>query len=107
MTDLEEKAKDAISVAPHLHTTIFENDKVRVIKVQVKPGEKAEMHWHPDNINYILASGKLAFTKLDGSVVEVELQEGQVTSSLAGSHAVENTGDSEVQTVQVELKEQT
>jgi oxalate decarboxylase/phosphoglucose isomerase-like protein (cupin superfamily) len=101
----EEAANDAIKVAPDLHEVIFENDKLRVLKVRVKPGDVADMHWHPENINYILAGGKLRFTKPDGAVVEVELTEGQVTSSPAGSHAVENTGDTEVQTVQVELKE--
>jgi beta-alanine degradation protein BauB len=105
MTDLEEKTNDAVTIAPHLHTVIFENDKIRVLKIQVKPGDKARMHWHPENINYILSSGKLRFTKLDNSVVEVDLKEGQVTSSNAGSHAVENVGDSTVQTIQVELKE--
>ena len=38
-------------------------------------------------------------------MVEIILNEGQVTSSMAGSHIVENIGDSEVQTIQVELKE--
>ncbi len=103
--DEQEKLNDAVKVAPHLHTVIFENDRIRVLKVVVKPNDKAEMHWHPENINYILKSGKLLFTKPDGSSVEVDLKEGQVTSSKAGSHAVENIGDEEVQTVQVELKE--
>lgn len=104
MSDLKEKINDAISVAPHLHTTIFENNKLRVIKVKVKPGERAEMHWHPENVNYILSSGKLRFTRADGTLTEVELKEGQVTHSGPGSHIVENTGDTEVQTVQVEIK---
>ena len=33
--------QDAVTVAPHLHQVIFENDKIRVLKVVVKPGEKA------------------------------------------------------------------
>ena len=95
---------DAVTIAPDLHEVIFENDKMRVLKVTVKPGDKAEMHWHPENINYILTPGKLRFTKPDGAVIEVELTEGQVTSSSESFHAVENIGDTEVQTVQVELK---
>lgn len=96
---------DAVTIAPHLHQVIFENNKLRVLKVTVKPGDVAAMHWHPENINYILAGGRLRFVKADGSVAEAILSEGQVTSSPAGSHAVENIGDSEVQTVQIELKE--
>jgi len=95
---------DAVTIAPHIHQVIFENDKMRVLKVTVKPGDKADMHWHPENINYILSAGTLRFTKVDGGAAEVTLAEGQVTSSPAGSHAVENIGDTEVRTVQVELK---
>lgn len=77
---------------------------MRVLKVTVKPGDKADMHWHPENINYVLKLGKLRFTKPDGSTIDIGLKEGQVTSSPESSHAVENIGDTEVQTVQVELK---
>ncbi len=38
------------------------------------------------------------------NAVDVELSEGQVTSAAESSHAVENIGDTEVETVQVELK---
>lgn len=100
----DEHVDDAVTIAPHLHEIIFENAKMRVLKVTVKPGDKAAMHWHPENINYILSPGKLRFTKPDDSIVDVELSEGQVTSSPESSHAVENIGDTEVQTVQVELK---
>ena len=77
---------------------------MRVLKVVVKPGDKADMHWHPRNINYVTASGKLKFTKPDGSVAEVDLAEGRVTSSSESSHAVENIGSTTVETIQVELK---
>lgn len=100
----DEHSNDAVNIAPHIHEVAFEDDKVRVLKVTVKPGDKAEMHWHPRNINYITAAGKLKFTKPDGSVAEVDLVEGQVTSANESSHAVENIGDSTVETVQVELK---
>jgi oxalate decarboxylase/phosphoglucose isomerase-like protein (cupin superfamily) len=104
MSNISDHTDDAVAIAPHLHEIIFENDKIRVLKVTVKPGDKADMHWHPENINYILKSGKLRFIKPDGSTVDIELTEGQVTSSPESSHAVENIGDTEVQTVQVELK---
>ena len=104
MSNISEHYDNAVVVAPHIHTIIHEDDKMRVLKVVVKPGDKAEMHWHPQNINYILQPGTLQFTRPDGSTVDVELSEGQVTSATEGSHAVENIGDSVVETVQVELK---
>lgn len=95
---------DAVTIAPDLHAVIFEDEVMRVLKVTVKPGEHAEMHWHPRNINYILSPGKLRFEKPDGTSTIIDLIEGQVTSASDGSHMVENIGDSTVETVQVELK---
>lgn len=101
----DEHADDAVNIAPHLHSVTFEDDKIRVLKVSVKPGDKAEMHWHPRNINYVLSNGTLRFNRPDGTTVHVSLTEGQVTSSpTESSHAVENIGDSIVETIQVELK---
>lgn len=96
---------DAINIAPHLHKIIYEDEKIRVLKVSVRPGDTADMHWHPHNINYVLAPGKLHFDKPDGTSVDVELTEGQVTFAKSDSyHAVKNIGESTVETIQVELK---
>ena len=102
---MSEESNDAVRIAPHMHKTIFENEKIRVLKVTVKPKDRAEMHRHPENMNYVLSTGKLRFIKPDGLQSDVTLTEGQVTFSRAGSHIVENIGDSEVQTIQVEFKE--
>lgn len=97
---------DAINIAPHLHEVIYEDDKMRVLKVTVNPGDTADMHWHPHNINYVLQGGVLEFKKPDGTNVEVELVSGQVTSSTQEmQHAVRNSGSSTVETIQVELKD--
>lgn len=101
----DEHLNDAVNIAPHIHKVVFEDDKMRVLKVTVKPGDKAEMHWHPRNINYITGGGRLKFTKPDGSVAEVDLTKDQVTSASESSHAVENIGDTTVETIQVELKD--
>ncbi len=96
---------DAVNIAPDLHTVIYEDDKMRVLKVTVPVGATAAMHWHPHNINYVLAGGTLEFTKPDGGVVSVDLANEQVTSATIDSqHAVKNTGDTTVETIQVELK---
>lgn len=101
----DERTDDAVNIAPDLHTVIYEDDRMRVLKVSVPVGATAEMHWHPHNINYVLAGGHLEFTKQDGSVVDVELTQQQVTSATSESyHAVKNNGDTIVETIQVELK---
>lgn len=96
---------DAINIAPHLHTVIYEDDKMRILKVTVNPGDHADMHWHPHNTNYVTKGGMLKFTKPDGTTAKVELSEGQVTSStLEVFHAVDNIGNTVVETIQTELK---
>ena len=95
---------DAVTIAPDLHKVIFENDKVRVLDVVVPPGAHADMHWHPENVGYVVASGKLKFTKPDGTSVEVELKGGQVTNAGENSHIVDNIGETTAHVVQVELK---
>jgi quercetin dioxygenase-like cupin family protein len=95
---------DIVAIAPQSHQIIFENDTIRVLKVTVSPGGTVGMHRNPENVNYILKSGTLRLTGLDGSVVDIQLSEGQVIPAPKGSHAVENIGDTEVQTVCIEMK---
>lgn len=95
---------DAVAIAPDLHKIIFENDKIRVLDVVVPPGAHADMHWHPENVGYVVAPGKLKFTKPDSTSVEAELKTGQVTNAGENSHIVDNIGNTTVQVIQVELK---
>jgi hypothetical protein len=62
------------------------------------------MHRNPENINYILRPGTLRLTGTDGSVQDIALTEGQVVPAPVSSHAVENIGQTDVQTICIELK---
>lgn len=96
---------DAVNIAPQFHEVLYEDNKMRILKVSVAPGTTADMHWHPHNANYVLKSGKLKFTDPQNNSKEVKLAEGMITSSDKDVfHKVENTGDSTVETIQVELK---
>ena len=41
---------DPIEVAPHIYEMAFENDKVRVLKQTIRPGEWPPVHSHPDRV---------------------------------------------------------
>lgn len=43
-------ALDPLKVAPHIHELAFENEKVRVIKTTIRPGEWPPIHAHPDRV---------------------------------------------------------
>jgi quercetin dioxygenase-like cupin family protein len=104
MKNTTDQYKDAVTVAPDIHKVIFENDKIRVLEVTVKPGDKVGMHTNPENINYIIKPGKLRLIEPSGETIEVDLTARQVIPAPEGAHAVENIGDSEVQTICIELK---
>ena len=46
------RAQDMVKVAPKNCKVLLDNDRVRVIRVVSKPGEKMEMHSHPAHIVY-------------------------------------------------------
>ena len=41
-------ALDPLKVAPHIYELAFENEKVRVLKKTIRPGEWPPIHAHPD-----------------------------------------------------------
>ena len=97
-------AQDMVKVAPKNCTVVLDNDRVRVIRVVLKPGEKLPMHSHPANIVYSLTSGKAKYTFTDGKTEERETKVGQAVWSEPISHSTENTGPAETRALVTELK---
>ncbi len=95
---------DAVSVAPHLHTILEDNDRVRVLQVTVNPGDKAEMHAHPDYVTVVLQGGLLEVTDKLGLTKTVELKTGSCSYTPATQHAVINNSDTTVEFINIELK---
>ena len=101
---MENKPQDAVSIAPHLHKVVLENEKVRILDVVVKPGDRAEMHTHPSNVSVVLKGGTLKFTLPDGTIKEVKLENNFVGFSNPSQHIVDNESTEEVRVIQIELK---
>ena len=96
--------QDAVTVAPHIYKVLFENERVRLLEVRMKPGESSAMHSHPAYAIYPLSDATATFTSPDGDRVEVEMKAGEALWHEAESHAVENHGTSEARVVLFELK---
>lgn len=47
-------ALDPLKVAPHIYELAFANDKVRVLKQTIRPGEWPPIHEHPDSVTIYL-----------------------------------------------------
>lgn len=87
-----------------IYKPVLENEKVRVLKIKIKPGEKTKMHSHPDNVVCILSDQKLKFTNSDGEESKFDLSFGQVLYLQPVTHAVENIGETEGISIVIELK---
>lgn len=98
-------ADDPLVVGPHIYKLKFENEKVRVMEVTFKPGDKIDMHSHPDHYTYLITDGKLKLSYPDGSTKDLEGMAGDGFWIPAESHAAENVGTTEVKGLVIELKE--
>lgn len=102
---LRAQAQDPLQVAPNMYKLIFENERVRVMQVTFKPGEKIAPHSHPDHYVYALSAGKLKISNADGTSADAEVKVGDVMWIPAVKHWAENTGTTDVRLLVTELKE--
>ncbi len=100
---------DAVTADPGSHTVVFENEKVRVVRVNVEPGVRENMHthkWHSvfiisafPNINYYLEDGTCiprSGARREGIPAWIEPE---------GIHAVENIDTRPFEGIRIELKD--
>ncbi|HEX2914504.1 MAG TPA: cytoplasmic protein [Chloroflexia bacterium] len=100
-----QEAKLNVLAAPMGHRVLFENERVRVLDVQIKPGETSEMHIHPASVIYALNSSRVVFSFPDGTSREVTAHEGDVTWTDGTTHEVRNIGETVDRGIIVELKQ--
>ena len=97
-------AQDAVQVAPHVYKVLFENERVRVLEVRMKPGESSAMHSHPAYVIYGLGGGKVRFSSPSGESAEVDVTAGDVMWRDPEEHAVDNIGTTDAHALLFELK---
>ena len=82
----------------------LENPRVRVLEATLKPGDKEQTHSHPAYVIYVIAGGKFRNHATDGTVSDGEFKTGDVIYREPVTHWAENTGDTTIRLVLVELK---
>ena len=80
---MNENLTDPLKVAGNVYKLNMENDRVRVLNLTLKPGDKAVMHHHPDHVVYVLKGGKGKLTSQDKTDV-LDMKTGEVT--VCGPH---------------------
>jgi hypothetical protein len=88
-------------------TVKFENDRVRVLELLLKPGESEGQHRHPQYVLYPLTDYKVRNTSADGTVRVFERKAGEVFWGEPITHGGENVGTTDVHAIIVELKQTT
>ena len=97
-------AADPVRVAANVYTTLFENERVRLLEARIAPGDGSAMHGHPDYVIYNLAQAKVRFGSPSGETEEVELPAGAAIWRDAEEHTTENVGTTEARALLFELK---
>jgi beta-alanine degradation protein BauB len=106
LTEMKQtKWPDPTVAASDVYKLLLENQRVRVFDVRFKPGQKAEIHGHPDHVIYVLSDYTLNLMLPDGSSQEIPLKAGQTIFMGAGPHAAMNIGKTDGHALVVELKE--
>ena len=82
----------------------LENSRVRVLEATLKPGDKEQTHSHPAYVIYVIVGGKFRNHAQDGTVTDGEFKTGDVIYREPMTHWAENTGDTTIRLVLVELK---
>jgi len=100
-------AQDAAGVQPRAYRVALENDKLRVLEFQRRPGLGVcgeGMHSHPAHLTVVLASAKVRVKQADGKMFETEVKAGDVLWSEAETHEVENLSGRDTHALIIELK---
>lgn len=97
-------ALDPVKVDPARHKVAFENDRVRVLRINIKPHDKTKQHEHPNGVAIYLTDVKAKFTLADGTTRDGGGKRGEITWATAEKHSVQNTTNKPAVIILVELK---
>lgn len=105
---------DALAAAPHNHRVLLENERVRVLEVMVRPGEKEPIHLHRfPSVFYTEVPASYRLHDEQGKVqVDTGLvKQPSISDPLVlwlppqGPHWVENYGKTVHRAIRIELKQ--
>ncbi len=97
-------AQDPAEVDSSHYQVVFENDEVRVLRINYAPGDKSIMHHHPDGVGVFFTDQKVQFTMPDDTTEVIEAKARDAIWIPGGHHLPENLGDEPLELILVELK---
>jgi|SRR4030095_16162017 quercetin dioxygenase-like cupin family protein len=97
-------AEDPVKVDARHYKVEFENEHVRVLRINYEPGEKSVMHSHPESISVFLTDVHAKFTYPDGKTEDIKANAGTVQHMDAFTHLPESLSGKRFEAILVELK---
>jgi mannose-6-phosphate isomerase-like protein (cupin superfamily) len=100
-------AQHLASVAIVQPQPVLENQRVKIHRWVLKPGEGTPLHTHArDHISVVLRGSRIKDMDTDGSFKTIEEKSGQVTYVLGTgrTHSFANAGSTTLETISIELK---
>ncbi|UOK41918.1 MULTISPECIES: cupin domain-containing protein [Flavobacterium] len=98
-------AQDPVVVAPDIYKkVVLDNDNVRVIQIELAPGESTPWHSHPNHVAYALTDGKIEITDKGKAPVAMDIKAGDALYIPAVTHMAKNLGTSPIKMVVTEIK---
>lgn len=98
------KAMDPVLTDPDKYKLIFENDQIRLLDYQDRPGEKTNKHHHPAFVLYALSPFVRNIHLEDGTVIERAFKTGEWIKSEGQVHVGENVGETDTHALIIEFK---
>lgn len=103
---------DALQAAPDYHTTLFENDQVRVLDTNIAPGDTVPLHSHCwPRVMYVMSFydfvryDEQGNVMLDSRTLKNKPKVGEaIWSPPLAPHTLDNVGQSDLRVITVELK---
>jgi quercetin dioxygenase-like cupin family protein len=96
---------DPVKLAPENYSVLFENERVRLVKVHYEPGEKSPLHAHPANVVYALTGGAVRHFSKEGQSSDLQFSAGASVWREAETHASANPDTAAFTVLFAELKD--
>jgi quercetin dioxygenase-like cupin family protein len=96
---------EAVTADPAHYSVEYENDAVRLLRIQYGPGEESVMHYHPATCSIALGAASWQMTDPEGTVTQDSAALGQVDCGDATVHLPANPGTQASELILVEFKD--
>lgn len=101
------RAQESASAQGYTVKVEFENEQIRVTRVNYAAHAKSPMHSHTGRAVVAITPSHLRVTTSDGAVKETERHAGEIYWGDSVTHAAENLSDVPLETVEIEVKRAT